>query len=106
MRLCYGQAVGAAERFHDAGYTVVLQDVMVGPLLGVVVLLADVGIVMAREAGRAKTAYGPGKHSLVALDFALRHETPRLGLWLDTSTLTSDDPSPTFAIEPRRRSSN
>lgn len=57
--------------------------------LHVVVLAPSVEAVAAREAGRPHTAYGPGNHTLAALDHALRQETPRLGLWLDTSTLTA-----------------
>jgi hypothetical protein len=39
----------------------------------------------ARQLARGKTAYKPGDQSPAELDAALRRETPRLGLWLDTS---------------------
>ena len=100
LRLRYRQAALAADAFAGAGYTVVLQDVIVGPLLAevvadlttrplhVVVLAPSPDVVAAREAARPKRAYGPGRHRLEDLDHALRHDTPRLGLWLDTSAQT------------------
>jgi chloramphenicol 3-O-phosphotransferase len=103
LRLRYAQMATTVERFHDAGFTVVAQDVIVGPLLAeavagirrrplhLVVLVPDRDVVAAREEGRAKTAYGPGRHTLDDLDRALREDTPRLGLWLDTSTQTPDE---------------
>ena len=103
LRIRYAQAAATTEAFHDAGYTVVVQDVIVGPLLAeavagfrsrplhVVVLAPRADVVAAREAGRAKSAYGPGNHTLEALDTALRTTTPRIGLWLDTSDATPDD---------------
>jgi len=39
-----------------------------------------------RERNRGKTAYGPW--AIEHLDTVLRHDTPRLGLWLDTSSQT------------------
>ncbi|MEV4006548.1 hypothetical protein [Actinomadura sp. NPDC049753] len=53
----------------------------------VVVLAPDPQAVAAREAGRDKRAYG-GSWTPAALDAVLRRETPRRGLWLDTSALT------------------
>lgn len=94
------------ENLHvDAGMTVVLQDMVVGPVLAevvamirtrprhVVVLDPDLAAVAARESGRAKTAYGPGwgPDSFVA---GLRETTPRIGWWLDTS---EQDPAATAA---------
>lgn len=43
-------------------------------------------MVRAREAERPKTGYGVW--TVEALDHALRAETPRIGLWLDTSEHT------------------
>jgi hypothetical protein len=42
----------------------------------------------ARQLARGKTAYKPGDQSPADLDAAFRRETPRIGLWLDTSALT------------------
>jgi hypothetical protein len=45
-------------------------------------------VVAAREAGRAKTGYGDW--SIPKLSAALRAETRRVGLWLDSSDLTAE----------------
>jgi hypothetical protein len=34
LRLCYRLAAGSAEIYHQAGFTVIYQDVIIGPLLG------------------------------------------------------------------------
>ena len=105
LLLRYRLATAAADTYADAGFTAVLQDVVVGPVLAdvvamirtrprhVVVLDPDPAVVAAREAGRAKTAYGPGwgPDTFVA---GLRGTTPRIGLWLDTS---DQDPAATAA---------
>jgi predicted kinase len=95
LRLRHQLTAGAADLYFEAGFTVVAQDVILGeqlaglvaairsrPLL-VVVLAPQPGAVAAREAARAKTAYGP--FTVAQLDGGLRRETPRIGLWLDTS---------------------
>ncbi len=95
LRLRHQLTAAAADLYFEAGLTVVAQDVILGehlaglvaairsrPLL-VVVLAPQPGAVAAREAARAKTAYGP--FTVAQLDEALRRETPRIGLWLDTS---------------------
>lgn len=53
-----------------------------------VVLAPRFAAVAAREAGRGKVAYGA--FTVEDLDTVLRDETPRIGLWLDTSDLTVD----------------
>lgn len=88
-----------ADAYAAAGFTAVAQDVVLGaelprtaalfrtePLL-VVVLAPRPAAVAAHEAGRAKTAYGAA-WGVQELDGVLRDETPRLGLWLDTSDQT------------------
>ncbi|MCK2214527.1 AAA family ATPase [Actinomadura sp. ATCC 31491] len=52
--------------------------------------LPRAAVVAERERARAKTGYGGG-WTPAALDRVLRHETPRLGLWLDTSGQTPDE---------------
>ena len=42
----------------------------------------------ARHLARGKTAYQPGDEGPAELDAHLRRETPRIGLWLDTSDQT------------------
>jgi hypothetical protein len=76
----------------------VLQDVILGRHLprmvaalapadaGVLVLCPSPEAVAAREAGRAKKGYGGWTPEM--LDAGLRSDTPRLGLWLDTSALS------------------
>lgn len=99
LRLRYGLMAHTADAYAAAGFTVVAQDVVLGgelartaalfrtdPLL-VVVLAPRPEAVAAREAARAKTAYGPA-WSVRELDDVLHNETPRLGLWLDTSDQT------------------
>ena len=54
----------------------------------VVVLAPSASAVQGREAGRRKTGYGVW--TVDALDQSLRGETPRIGLWLDTSEQTPE----------------
>jgi predicted kinase len=100
LRLRYRLAVHTAESLVAEGFSVVLQDVMVGPMLGevldlvtvepvhLVVLAPSVETVARREAARPKTAYG--RFTIEEFDRLLREETPHQGLWLDTSELTVD----------------
>ena len=102
LELRYRLAAQAAETYFRAGFTVVLQDVALGPAvpflvdlirvrpLHLVVLAPDPDVVARREAGRAKTGYGDG-WTPAGLDAALRDGTPRLGLWLDTSRQTPEE---------------
>ncbi|WP_405520053.1 AAA family ATPase [Streptomyces canus] len=106
LRLRYRLSAATADAYAEAGFTAVVQDVVLGedltayvglvrtrPLY-VVVLAPDAGTVTAREAGRAKTGYDGEAWTIPALDEALRTSTPRIGLWLDTSGLT-----PTQTVE-------
>ncbi|MEU3886370.1 AAA family ATPase [Streptomyces sp. NPDC029041] len=92
-------SAATADAYADAGFTAVVQDVVLGedltayvglvrtrPLY-VVVLAPGPEAVAAREAERPKTGYGAG-WTVGALDAALRRRTPRIGLWLDTTDLT------------------
>lgn len=102
LQLRYRLGAETADAYHAAGFAVVVQDVVLGPALAdyvaaltarplvVVVLAPDPRAVADREATRAKTAYRDGAATIAALDHALRHETPRLGLWLDTTTQTPE----------------
>ncbi|MQA98241.1 MAG: phosphotransferase [Streptosporangiales bacterium] len=84
-----------ADEYAGDGWTAVVQDIVLGedlrryarrvrtrPLY-VVALAPSPAAVGIREAERRKTGYGAW--SIEALDRALREETPRIGLWLDTS---------------------
>lgn len=98
LRLRYRLAAATADVYAEAGFTAVVQDVVLGAELPryvglirtrplhVVVLAPSPATVAAREAGRAKTGYGAW--TVEELDAGLRSETPRIGLWLDNSGLT------------------
>ncbi|MFI7017468.1 AAA family ATPase [Streptomyces sp. NPDC050164] len=95
----YRLSAATADAYAEAGFTAVVQDVVLGedlrtyaglvrtrPLY-VVVLAPRPEAVAAREAERSKTGYGAA-WTVGMLDEALRTRTPRIGLWLDTSELT------------------
>lgn len=100
LRLRYRLAAQSAEMYHEAGFTVVVQDVVIGPLLYdfisyiesrplyVVVLCPHSSVVTLRESIRSKKGYGVW--TVEGLDSVLRNETPRIGLWLDSSELTPE----------------
>jgi chloramphenicol 3-O-phosphotransferase len=101
LRLRYALAAQAADGYAAAGFTVVLQDIVLGAdvtsmvssirtrPLHLVVLAPSVEAVVRRDADRqrlrGKVAYKPGDDDIAQLDAYLRAETPQLGLWLDTS---------------------
>jgi cytidylate kinase len=97
LRLRYRLAAQTADTYYEAGFSVVVQDVVIGPLLTayvdtirarplvLVVLAPRSDVVASREAVRSKAAYRDGAATITALDAALRDDTPRMGLWLDTS---------------------
>ena len=97
LELRYRLGAATADQYHEAGFAVVLQDVILGPALAgvagmirsrplvVVVLAPEAAAVERRERERNKTAYGEGSPTIAELDHALRRDTPRIGLWLDTS---------------------
>jgi cytidylate kinase len=98
LRLRYRVSAVTADLYAGAGWTAVVQDVVLGehlaPYLGairtrplyLVVLAPTAQAVARREAARAKSGYG--SWTVGGLDHILRDETPRLGLWLDTSEQT------------------
>lgn len=100
LDLRYRLAASAADAYFDAGFTVVVQDVIVGPALHqfvsyvrnrpmyVIVLAPDEETIAAREAARPKKGYG--LWTIAGLNGILHNETPKIGLWLDTSKLTSE----------------
>ena len=98
--LRYRLAAQTALAYAEAGFDVVVQDVILGPVLSevlalygdhplrLVVLCPSPEVVAQREAGRGKRGYGAW--TPFDLDRALREETPRLGFWLDSSALSLD----------------
>jgi cytidylate kinase len=103
LRLRYRLGAMVADEYFDAAFSVVVQDIVLGADLAayvgsirsrplyVVVLLPESRTVEARDAGRQKTAYGPGRPPVAELDRALRDATPRIGLWLDTSRMSPEE---------------
>ncbi len=96
LRLRYEIAVRVADNYFDAGFTVIVQDVILGSFLMefinmienrplyVVVLAPRADVVAKREAERNKKGYG--KWTIGDLETSLRTETPKIGLWIDSST--------------------
>jgi predicted kinase len=101
LRLRYRMALWSAEQYRRAGFTTVLQDTIIGPMLtefvamiddrpfSLVVLAPEPGEVARREQQRGKKGYG--SFSPEQLDAILRAETPRLGYWLDSTNLSIDE---------------
>jgi chloramphenicol 3-O-phosphotransferase len=101
LRLRYRLAADVTDTYAEAGFSVVLQDVVLGEMLPwlvrlirtrplyVVVLAPSPETVAQREAGRDKRAYGA--FTVEDLDRTLHETTPRIGLWLDSSDQTPDE---------------
>jgi cytidylate kinase len=102
LRLRHRLTAEVADGYFRAGFTVVAQDIVLGghltemvqairsrPLL-VVVLAPQPAAVAEREARRAKIAYV--RFTVADLDAGLRRDTPRIGLWLDS---TDQEPAET-----------
>lgn len=101
LELRYRIAAMVVDEYFDAGFNVVVQDVILGvhlekyvrliknrPLF-VVVLLARAEVIARRESERGKTGYG--YWTIEALDEVLRTQTPRIGLWVDDSDQTPNE---------------
>jgi predicted kinase len=99
--LRYRLAATVADGYARAGFTAVVQDVILGPDLAdyvelintrprfVVVLAPRLEVVVARERLRDKTGYG--EWTAESLDRSLHRDTPRIGLWLDNSDQTPEE---------------
>jgi len=104
LRLRYRLSAATADAYAEAGFTAVVQDVVLGEDLS-----SYVGLVRTRprctssywrraprpwrrgRPGGPRRGAGPGRWrtwTVADLDGALRDSTPRLGLWLDNSDLT------------------
>lgn len=101
LHLRHQLTAAACDTYFAEGFTVIAQDVILGehltdmvqmiqqqPLL-LVVLAPQPWAITARESTRAKNAYD--EWTIEMLDHGLRHDTPRLGLWLDTSEQTPQE---------------
>jgi chloramphenicol 3-O-phosphotransferase len=101
LRLRYRLAAAAADTYAREGFTVAVEDVIAGPLLTdyvqlirsrplhVIVLLPAPEVLAAREGVRERAGYT--RWSAEALHAVFVAETPRLGLWLDTSAQTPEE---------------
>jgi predicted kinase len=101
LRLRYRLMASVADSYVAAGFTTVAQDVIIGPMLRevvgmfstpnveLVVLAPSLGAVMRREETRSKVGYRD--FTAQDLDQVLRHETPRLGTWIDSSDQTPEE---------------
>lgn len=98
LRLRYRASAATADLYAGAGWTAIVQDVVIGGFLDeylalvrtrplyLVVLAPRKAALATREEQRAKSGYGPWTVDM--LDHALKAGTPRRGLWLDTTTQT------------------
>lgn len=95
-------AMDAVRRFTGAGFTTVYEDILIGDdfirvttALGdlaprIVVLNPRVDTLAERDASRSKTGYSEQFLPSVLAE-ALQFDTPRKGLWLDTSDMTIEE---------------
>lgn len=101
LRLRHRQGAWMAESFFAAGFGVAVDDNVYGDTylddyvanitsrpLAVVVLIPGPEVALRRDGHRGYSAYGPGRWGVEELDRAVRHETRRLGLWIDNSAQT------------------
>lgn len=98
LHLRYAIAASVAEQYCNAGFSVVCQDIIVGSILAdvvalyrkyplyLVVLCPTPSVALERDRQRHKQGYTSWTPD--ALHNALMLDTPRLGLWLDNSTIT------------------
>ena len=99
LRLRGRNACLLADSFFEAGFTPVIDDVVIGSRLGefrsqlrcrpllFVLLMPRLDVVRRRDSQRPeKHVFDTWSH----LDQVMRDETPRVGLWLDSSELTAE----------------
>lgn len=102
LALRHRLAGDVARAYVGAGFTVVYQDILIGAVLSqvaerladldpmIIVLNPGAGTLARRAAGRAKPGYSEGFPPHILAN-ALERETPRLGLWLDTSHMAAEE---------------
>jgi predicted kinase len=93
LRLRYRLACQAADGYAQAGFTVVLQDVVIGELLREFLDAIETRprylVVLTPRPDVISNRLGSGDgHSVDELDYELHAFTPRRGLWLDNSDLS------------------
>lgn len=99
LYLRYQLTAQAAKMYFDHGFSVVIQDNYYGPALthmldfmddypvDVVVLCPDCETIRQREAAREKKGYTG--YDVEPLYASFMAETPRIGLWIDSTNLTA-----------------
>jgi predicted kinase len=102
LLLRYRGALAIAAVYLDAGFDAVIEDVIIGPVLReflalvpvpevhLVFLDPDDEVVVERDRNRAKTAYGDDRWDVGELRGVLQGHTSKLGLWLDSTSLTAE----------------
>lgn len=108
LRLRYQASLAVADVYLRAGFDVVFNDNILGPMLGelpdlvpcgqfhLVVLNPDPDTIRNRDRDRSKSAYTAENGAFHWLHEVLAEQTPRLGLWLDTSRQTPDETADTI----------
>jgi hypothetical protein len=100
LKLRYELSLAAALRYAEEGFAVVYQDIVIGRYLSelaerlretdyIFVLCPSVDAVSERETSRTKKGYRgfvPDQ-----LDHVLRHQTERIGCWLDSTNQSPDE---------------
>lgn len=101
LYLRYQMTADAAKAYFDHGFSVVIQDNYYGPALAhmlefmgdypvqVVVLCPDCETIRRREAGRSKRGYTG--FDVEPLYDTFMKETPRIGMWIDSTNLTAQE---------------
>ncbi|MBQ2834677.1 MAG: AAA family ATPase [Clostridia bacterium] len=101
LYLRYQLTADTAKQYFDHGFSVVIQDNYYGPALEhmleflegypvqVVVLCPDMDTICTREQLRGKKGYAG--YMLELLYRAFMDETPRIGLWLNNSSLSPEE---------------
>jgi predicted kinase len=102
LLLRYQGALAIASVYLGAGFDVIVEDVIIGPVLReflalvpvpelhLVFLDPDAPALAERDRHRVKTAYADGKWNVEELRGVLRGHTSRLGLWVDSTRLSAD----------------
>lgn len=101
LDLRYKLAASTADAYFEAGFNVVVQDNIIGKMLQdfvgmvrnrplfMVALCPRPEVVAEREAARPKKGYG--SWGVIEFDRLFRNETPKIGLWLDSSEQTPEE---------------
>ncbi|MDL2298405.1 AAA family ATPase [Synergistaceae bacterium OttesenSCG-928-D05] len=101
LDLRYRLTTETAKRYHEAGFTVIMQDNYYGEKLAYVlellapepvqaiVLCPGAEVVRQREAARGKTGYHG--FSVESLHESFMQNTPRIGLWIDNGNQTPEE---------------